>query len=246
MENTLFPSQNLPSSNKVSTYVFVHDQQIVLDADISKKFNALPSVKYVFLGDKPVDKIFKRKDIVIARNLKYNIEKYPKFCSFTGWYALWKNNIITTEYINLFEYDISIHESFGDKFNAYMHVNYDFIGYIPHPMKSSYIDSPQYLCKIIESIKKIYHIDVAELIGIIIGQNREENWSSTSNSTFKKDVFLQYMNWFSLLVDDIKDDKMCGHAHERSISFFYLIFKKKILLTNGIISHMMLNSHRTA
>jgi hypothetical protein len=70
-------------------------------------------------------------------------------------------------------------------------------------------------------------------------------WSSTSNTTFEKQVFEEYMTWFEPLIDYMKDDTYCGHSFERSISFFYLLKNKKIALTRGLIQHHQLNSHNT-
>ena len=41
----------------METYIFVHNQNIILDFIESKKFNDLGLVKYVFLGDSNIDKI---------------------------------------------------------------------------------------------------------------------------------------------------------------------------------------------
>ena len=53
------------------------------------------------------------------------------------------------------------------------------------------------------------------------------------------------MVWFQPIVEDIKETKTCGHAHERSISFFSSIKRKKLLLTNNILKHLQLDSHKT-
>lgn len=228
--------------NSISTYIFVHDQEIILENDINGKFKSLPYLNYVFLGYGSTDKIIGRNDVLIARDLAYNIEQYPKFCSFTGWYVLWKNNLIQSNYIHLFEYDITI---LNNKFNSIIEneINnkYDFIGYVPISMNIAFI-APLYLANIIPAIKKHYNIDIVEVINSFKTNNQK--WSSTTNSTFSIETFNQYMTWFEKLIDDLKDHKMCGHAHERSITFFYLLYNKNVFLTKDIIKHFMLSSHR--
>lgn len=227
----------------VSTFIFVHDQQIILNCDANGKFKRLPNVIYVFLGMKGIDKITGRADVIIARDLQYNIEQYPKFCSFTGWYALWKNNLIQSDYVHLFEYDITLSHDFNKSTENYINQKYEFIGYIPLPILHFFISQPKFLSGIIPSIKNHYGIDIKEMVDGLRKKDKSHQWSSTSNSTFSFETFNQYMNWFERLIDDLKNDIMCGHAHERSITFFYLIFNKRVMLTNKLIKHLMLNSH---
>lgn len=225
--------------------MFAHDQQTILDADRSRKFGALPGLRYVFLGGRDVDKISGRGDVIIARDLEHNIERYPRFCSFTGWYALWRNNLIESDHVHLLEYDIVVKNSFNEAVSDWIRAGHDFMGYVPMPMKMLCDDDPKYLSGMVESIHRHHGVDILGIVRSAVGLNGSESWSATSNSTFKRGAFNEYMEWFSPLIDDIKDDRMCGHAHERSISFFCLMRKKKMFLTRAGIRHMMMNSHRS-
>jgi hypothetical protein len=91
-----------------STFIFVHDQQIVLDYIAAGKFHDLPDVKYCFLGMRPTDRIEDLPNVIIARNLPDNIEHYPNLVAWTGWYALVRNGLIKTDIVNLFEYDVNV------------------------------------------------------------------------------------------------------------------------------------------
>lgn len=90
------------------TFIFVHDQQIVVDYIRAGKFAELPSVQYVFLGHRPVDLIRDLPGVVIARELKHNIEHLPNLVAWTGWYAVVRNGLVTADIVNLFEYDVNI------------------------------------------------------------------------------------------------------------------------------------------
>ena len=57
----------------VDTFIFVHDQEIILDFVSKNKFNDFKNFKWVFLGDKPYDKIQKLDNLIIVRNLEHNI-----------------------------------------------------------------------------------------------------------------------------------------------------------------------------
>lgn len=229
---------------RIATYIFVHDQKIILDNDINEKFSCLPNMKYVFVGMKDTEKIFGRDDVIIARDLAHNIELYPKFCSFTGWYALWKNNLIKSEYVHLFEYDIELGNNFNTQIDNILDEKYDFIGYVPLSIFTDFFKY-DYLANIHTAIQKHYNINIQEILYKTFSKSESKQWSSTSNCTFSLETFNQYMIWFEKLIDDLKNHKMCGHAHERSITFFYVLFNKKIRLINGLIKHAMANSHGT-
>lgn len=230
---------------KVQSFIFIHDQDVLVEYIKVNKFKELPNLKYVFVGNKPINKINNLENVIIARNLPINIEQYPLFTSFTGWYALWKNNLIDADYINLFEYDVILSGNFiqtqQERFGKY-----DFIGYIPHPMTGfHYVKNINWVEHIIPSIQKHYGIDMYSIVGNKLKENPQSYWSSTSNSTFSKQTFLEYMEWFEKLIDDIKESRTCGHAHERSLSFFYLVKNKKVSILPGIMQHFQLNSHGT-
>jgi hypothetical protein len=93
------------------TFIFVHDQQIVLDYIAADKFHDLPDVKYCFLGQRDVDQIEHLDNVIIARNLPNNIEHLPNLVAWTGWYAVLRNGLITADYVNLFEYDVNISDT---------------------------------------------------------------------------------------------------------------------------------------
>jgi len=53
------------------------------------------------------------------------------------------------------------------------------------------------------------------------------------------------MKWFQPIVNDIKETKTCGHAHERSITYYATLNNKKIGITNGLLQHIQMDSHKT-
>ena len=99
------------------TFIFVHDQQIILDYLRVDKFKQLDNLIYVFVGNGDISKIEGKYNVIICRNLPINIEEFPKLTSFTGWYAIWKNKLYNEDFINLFEYDINLSSNFNEVIN---------------------------------------------------------------------------------------------------------------------------------
>lgn len=231
----------------ISTFIFIHDQDILIKYLNAGKFKNIPNLKFVFLGNKPNDKIKNLDNIIVSKDLPLNIEEYPKFTSFTGWYSLWKNNLIKSDYVNLFEYDINYVKQFPKINLDLINKNFDFIGYFPMSINDPvYIKMRQYVDNLIISIKNKTNIDIDNLINILYNKNKNTVWSSSSNSTWKVSEWVKYMNWFSNFIDDIKENPYCGHMHERSISFFYFINNLNIINMTHLMEHLQLNTHGTS
>ena len=231
----------------ISTFIFAHNQKIILEYKKNEKFKNLPEVKYVLVGKNSYDLVDNMEDVIIAQKFDNNIEDYPRFTSYTGWYILWKNNFIKTDYINLFEYDINVKPNMTGLFTKIQKSDFDFIGYLPMSIKEPcYLLDRRWTNDMIESIKKNYNLDMDNFFTMFIKNNPNSNWSSTSNSTFTKEHFEKYMCWFENIFVDLKNSEFPGHAHERSISFYYFLNKLKVAIFPGFIDHFQLNSHETS
>lgn len=228
------------------TFIFVHDQKIILDFEEKGKFKNFNNYKYVFLGNRPIDKIESLNNVIIANKFEKNLENYPLFTAFTGWYLLWKNGLISKKFINLFEYDIIISENLPQVLNKLVDEKWEMVGYIPFPANhSQYIRERKLVDKLFEAIKSIYKIDFEKTLNTSIKSNPNMLWSSTSNITMESKIFDEFMKWFDPMIDFMKEDTYCGHSFERAISFFYLLKGKKVALTRGLIQHLQMNSHET-
>jgi hypothetical protein len=231
----------------VDTFIFVHDQEIVLDFINKNKFNDFKNFKWVFLGDKPYDKIQKLDNLIIVRNLEHNIEQYPKLTSFTGWYALHKNNLITSDYVNFFEYDINYVPEFVDINKEMIKRNFDFIGYFPMIISDIvYIKQEQYSIELINSVREKTGFDITKMINNLQSNNPRTMWSSSSNSTWKVSELKNYIEWFADHLDNIVKSNFSGHIHERSLSFYYFMKNLKVFLVQNLMIHVQLNSHGTS
>ena len=241
----VLPIDILPK-NQAETFIFCHDQDLILEFEKNNKFSNLYNYTYVFLGSRDIDKLEGIKNLIVARNLEHNLEEYPLFTSFTGWYALWKNNLISTPFVNMFEYDVILSPTIDQTHSKFYNMNVEMIGYNPFPMSNyHFIQNPEWVEYIIPAIKQVHKQDVMGYFGRMISQNPQAVWSSTSNTSFRRDVFEQYMKWFEPLIPFLKETKTCGHAHERSITFFAHLQKKKQILTRGLLTHLQLDSHKT-
>ena len=230
--------------DKVTTFIFAHTQDIILDCIEKKRFSNIENIKYVFLSLNDCSKIEHIDNVIICKNFLGNLEKYPKLTSFTGWYILTKYGLIETEYVNLFEYDINLTNQFTEKLSEKIYQKSDFIGYVPMIIEDPVFVKLEYLVdELVKSIKNKTQIDIIDLINT---QPPFSLWSSSSNSTWKTQILIDYVNWFSQFIDDIVVSQYCGHMHERSISFYLLLKKISPEFINNCLTHYQCNSHETS
>jgi hypothetical protein len=206
---------------KAQTFIFVHDQYIVLDYLAAGKFNNLPNVKYVFLGQRPSDQIGHLVDmgkVIIARDLPDNIEHLPNLVAWTGWYALVKNNLITAEVVNLFEYDVNV---VGNWVQSEENTNY-----FPYPRT----DDTWWNYNGIGTILRYVCDDDFE----------GENLPMTSNYTLKKDTLRLFVRDMEIFY--WAKDPQAGHITERYYS--YIAYPICVVEPNRL-THLYADSHGT-
>lgn len=230
----------------IDTYIFVHDQNIILDNEKNKKYNNLTNYTYVFLGDKDTSLLKDNSKVIIAKNLEYNLENYPKLTAFTGWYALYKNNIIKpNNEILLLEYDIDIVDNFEDVIIKSPNLSSKIIGFIgANPRGYDFINNPKYINSISNAIKKIYDIDIVGFTKEII-KTKNIKWMCSNNVLFKYDTFISYMEWFEPLINEIKEDVYSGHNQERCTTLYALFNDIEFNIEKGILKHYFLDSQKT-
>jgi len=197
-----------------------------------------------FWGGGSVNCIRNLKNIVVCRELPVHLEAYPKLTSFSGGYALWKNGLVGSDYINLFEYDVTLSPNFYDRLKKEIDDGFAILGYIPffagHPL---FIHDAAHIGPLLVLIHEFHRLDATKIID---GLDAQTPCSRTSNHTIRRDIFEQYMSWMEPMVDGLKATPMAGHHIERSISLFYLLNNiPSVRICEGIIHHTQANSHRT-
>ena len=227
---------------KIETFIFVHDQQIILDFKENNKFKEVENLKYVFVSNNPCDKIENMEDVIIAKKYDDNIEKYNRtLLAYTGWYLLWKNKLYNADYINLFEYDIILDPSFTSKLNEKLKSNPDVVGYMPLPTNHPlFLKVENNAGPLVRSITKNYFINPIEEIE----KFPVKNVSLTFNQTLKVSLFEEFMEWMAPIIEDVKEERMAGHFPERALPFYYTIKNYKLEMLD-VLQHFQMDTHDT-
>ena len=224
------------------TFIFVHDQQIILDFERIGKFKDLDNVTYVFLSKNETNLIENKENVFICKNQTQNLEDFPRLTSFTGWFALWKSKIYEKyDFINLFEYDVNLSKDFSNIITK--NSNTDIISYIEINVHDrNFLKTPKWSDLLLTSLNKKYGNDVMDFFNKL---PKHQICGITSNHTFSKPIFEKYMEWINPMVDDLKNSALSGHQVERSIPTFYLLEKIQYKIMKDVLFHFQLDSHKT-
>lgn len=76
----------------IETFITVHDQNIILNAEKNKKYKNLTKYRYLFVGKGDISLLKDNKNVIIGREIEKNIEDLNYFCDFTTWFFLLKTS----------------------------------------------------------------------------------------------------------------------------------------------------------
>lgn len=239
---------NLPLQIKLSkdttqSFIFCHDQDIILRLEEKENFKHLNDYKYVFLDYYPHDKIKNIDNVIIGKDMEYHMSDYRYLLSYGGWWIVWKNDLIKSKKVNLLEYDVEISPDFELKSDIFY--NKDIVSYKPFPTNNyHFINNPDWVSYLFKKVKEVYGLDLKTLTQEYINKGLKY-WMATSNMHMSKDFFYQYMEWCDPIINEIKEDKMTGHALERLITMYCLYVDKQYDFNTGVLNHFQLDSHKT-
>lgn len=206
--------------NNIQYYIICHDQDIVL----SHSLNDYPYT-WIFVGTKDKSKLDKLRNVVIASELLDNIESMSNLCSFTGWYAVYRNlQKFISGPISLLEYDILgpnidlyTKKSLSDQYTK------DVFGY--KCIKCGYLIFTKSTPWLEIGLHKIYNINLQKIF-----PNLPTTWMSSTNICFKKpQIFYDFMDWFMPLAKFCADKPMGGYVHERALHIFLHLYYPNVI-----------------
>lgn len=228
--------------DELEAFVVVHDQDLLLECEQDGRFSSVPRLRYLFVGPRPNDKLTGRDDVVIARHLGDNIEEYPQLLSFTGWYAVARNDLASARYVSLLEYDVTLAAGFVSKTLAALREGRGIVGYVPfrlsHPM---YLHATPWL---IRALGEVYDIDVVRLISNHLAAGGADQWTATSNTSLAAADLRALVDWLLPLTRVYRHDPIGAHVHERALKVFCLLQQKENRYLPDLLTHAQKRSHK--
>lgn len=238
----------MDTATDLSIFVTIHDQNLLLAYEADKKFEAVgANLTYVFVGNGDVSKLKDNRNVVVARTLGHNIEDHKYLVDFTAWYALVLNNIPTTDYVSLIQYDVSISSNFSQLSGSLLREHpAAVLGYVPLEMKNrNFIRQNMGYAPLKKACREVYGIDIDPILKSHVNWAVDKLWPTTNNVAMHYDTLKDFVRWFTPLALFMGNEKPVGHAFERAIKLFCILAGRRNIYAPSLLSHYQLNSHET-
>ncbi len=226
------------------TFIDVHDQDLIIRLEQNKVFRYLTNYRYVFLGNRPTDRIKDYPNVIIARDYPENIEQYKSLLDFTGQYMLVKNDLIKTDFVSFVQYDSLVLPDFERKTRNLLASHPDaLIGYFRFDLASPGFIGDHFCGGIIESIKHHYGLDVRELTKKAIQEGSDRFFPGVISFACSKKTLERFVDWCAPMIDELGKQKMAGHYIERGVKFFCMANGVKNYYLPHVVDHFFASSH---
>lgn len=221
-------------SEKFLTFVMCHDQNIIFDSVNNELYK--DNVKFLFLGKGEVDKIKSFDDVIICRDLEFNIEEYKNCLQYCAWYAVLKNNLLGDhEYVRFIDYDIDINNKISVTKDVKGTIAYDWEYYF----YTGFGDSEKFQ----NHVKEISNKTIFELIETHQTNFGQTKWFSSIDTIMKRQFYFDFMMWFDGLYEKYKNEYYFGMHFERYLTIYCLIKNVDYEISFGETTHKQLKSH---
>jgi len=255
--------------NEMDVFIICHDQEIILNIERENRFSSLPSYTYLFVGDRPTEKVEHLKNLIVCRNLKYNIEQHKNLVSFTAWYAVSKNRLAKNKHVALLEYDSILSDNF---YSATKNVltNSSFTGFTiaalfskdflelassgEHILKNTLCDNPDYpvfniyyldAVPLVESLlMSVYGINLKDTLVNYFLLSKDPYWCPVSNAALPAKILDEFVEWYSTIALECPEEPLIAHVHERCLKVFSVLNNISQIYVPNVLTHQQLKSHK--
>jgi hypothetical protein len=218
----------------IDYFVVCHDQDIILNLRGKMK-----DCRFLFVGNKQHELIENFDDVVICKKLTHNIEKYPKLCSFTAWYAVSRNKLSKNKYSCMLEYDIEITKDFHAENLLRIKSESEAYGYLREPINDSMFTKATPWLDVF-TIKN-YNLDIDKFLKYHCGN--QKFWYCTTNFLIKNEVLDAFNDWFYEMADGFKKESLGSYMHERMLNIYFILNHHKMDFIPDKLKHHQFCSH---
>jgi len=218
------------------TFVLCHTQDFVINSIKENKYSGFENHYFVFMGMSQTDKIEGIENVIICKNLTENIEEQKNCLQYCGWYALYYNGLIDTDYVRIIDYDIDIvmfNNKTDYKVKSGVGFNYDFY----------FLNGFGNQNKFISTINEYIGGDINTLINDYSIKFNQYRWFSSIDVLINKQTFFDFMDWFKPIYEKNKNEHYFGMFFERYLNIFLIVKNIDYTITENEIIHKQLKSH---
>lgn len=225
----------------LQTFVIAHSQDLVLECERLRRFSHLPSYTYLFVGAADTSRLAAIDNVIVARDLPDNIEHHPHLLSFTGWYAIARNTLASSDWVSVLEYDVDLEPAYAQASMKELQSTPCIVGYLQarltHPI---YLQATPWLSR---SLSEVYGIDLPKLLVAYLEGGGLDQWTTTSNASLATAQLSDFVDWFLPLTRVFRHDPLGAHVHERAVPVYCMVRGLANRCVPGVLSHQQRRSH---
>jgi hypothetical protein len=161
--------------------------------------------------------------------------------SFTGWYAVARNDLTDARWVALLEYDVELSSRFHEETMTALPAGHRLVGYVPFPLTHPmYLHATPWLSPV---LKHVHGIDVERVIHDHLEAGSADMWTATTNQSLALDDLRRFVEWFLPASELFRHDPVGAHVHERTLPVFCKVMGIENVHLPGILDHRQARSH---
>lgn len=220
----------------IETLVTIHDQALIDQCETEARFVNVKPYRYLFVGPRPVER---SDDMIVARWRTPNVEHYPSFYDFTGWWSVAHHRLATADRLICLQYDHIV----PGPIDAAVNDELD-----QHPMVAfvaGHRGAGNFMLNI-GGFEDAYRSGL-----VTVGAPPMETWPdfnewpSTQGTAWRTDALIEFMAWVTPLFDLWHDNVWAGHLMERMPKAWLVATGQDAGYLHGAVIHEGRDCHGT-
>lgn len=222
---------------KTKTFILCANQSVVLQSLESKKYDDIGDYAFLFLGAGDVSNIESLNNVIVCRNLPNNIEEKPNWLIYTGWYALYHNDLLDgLDKFRVMDYDINIIKFNNEtKCDLKSSMGFDFNFHFWYGFGDAYT----FITRVEREAGCSFEVLLKEYTEFC-GQTK---WFSGIDMLISVKLFNDFMKWFEHLYIESENERFISHHLERWVTIYLMINKIEYEICEGESYHQQLKGH---
>lgn len=214
----------------IEIYIVCHDRKSYDWFIDHNKHIDISKFKFILVGEyEEVGTPFTDENIV-ASFYPDNIEQHKSLLTFTAWYLLSKNNIVKSDFVGIFEYDVIFKKDIFElsDFIDKKHI----IGF-----NSRLIENDKFYLSLIPDFCVLLKQDEFEIA------KTGKVWNATTNVIISKWFLDLFVNWYLAFIPHILCHPKVSHYHERAYNILMKYMNMRYFFMDSYLEHKQLMSH---
>lgn len=192
----------------IEALVTIHDQALIDQCEAEGRFRLVAPYRYLFVGPRPVAWC---ERMIVARDHTPNVERYPQFYDFTGWWTVAHHHLIRTDNVLCLQYDHIPQAPLMPIVEGFLHDHPVAVFVAGHRHAQNFM-------LLIGGFEDAYRQGL-EHVGAPPMESWPDfnEWPSTQGIAWRTESLIDFMAWVTPLFDFWHDNIWAGHLMERMV-----------------------------